>query len=163
MKSCGLMGGDGNAREMDGAWAGAGAVLDSGVLRSQDRDGHDHRPFEQSGDLRHGDPGGTEPERNGGRQLLRRGGRSREAPERRRDRVGKAGPGAPGELGQDDGRCGGRRSKHSRARTGAAPGFIWRLAAIPLSWYNDQEPADRPGTDPYAGPQWSMEQSEKER
>ena len=59
MKSCGLMGGDGNAREMDGAWAGADAVLDSDVLRRQDRDGHDHRPFEQSGDLRHGDPGGN--------------------------------------------------------------------------------------------------------
>ena len=50
MKSCGLMGGDGNAREMDGAWAGADAVLDSDVLRRQDRDGHDHRPFEQSGE-----------------------------------------------------------------------------------------------------------------
>ena len=39
MKSCGFMGGDGNAREMDGAWAGADAVLDSDVLRRQDRDG----------------------------------------------------------------------------------------------------------------------------
>ena len=35
------MGGDGNAREMDGAWAGADAVLDSDVLRRQDRDGTD--------------------------------------------------------------------------------------------------------------------------
>ena len=41
MKSCGLMGGDGNAREMDGAWAGADAVLDSDVLRRQDGDPRD--------------------------------------------------------------------------------------------------------------------------
>src|SRR5699024_8522266 len=144
---------------------------------------------EQPGDLRHGDPGGTEPERNGGRQLLRRGGWSREAPERRRDRVGKAGPGAPGELGQDDGWRGGRRSKHraggrerrprhGTGRQGRGPGrgtrsltpnracrrseeprpngrgsrFYRRLAAVPLSWYNDQEPVDRPGADPHAGP-----------